>query len=91
MDFEWDRNKNEKNRQKHGIDFEFAAKAFFDPNLISYVDDRLDYGESREVALAMYFGVILSIVYTWRGETIRIISARKATKNEQKRYYQGVF
>ncbi len=81
MDFEWDRDKNEKNKQKHGVDFGFASKAFFDPNLISRLDDRQDYGEEREVALAMYFGVILSVVYTWRGETIRIISARTRRRN----------
>ncbi|PID77048.1 MAG: hypothetical protein CSB24_03460 [Deltaproteobacteria bacterium] len=91
MDFEWDIDKNRKNKKRHGVDFEFASKVFIDPNLLSRIDDRVDYGETREIALAMYLGVILSVVYTWRGDRIRIISARKATKYEQRRYYEGIF
>ncbi len=85
MSYEWDPNKAIANIEKHGIDFADAVTVFDDLNAVT-IDDP-DYEEQRFITIAMdAFGRILVVVYTWRGDFIRIISARKATKNERKQY-----
>ena len=85
MNFKWDPRKAIANLQKHGIDFADAVTVFDDLNAVT-IDD-LDYEEQRFITIAMdAFGRILVVVYTWRGDNIRLISARKATKNERKQY-----
>jgi uncharacterized DUF497 family protein len=84
-DFEWDEDKNESNFDKHGIDFETAMLIWEGP-VIEQVDDRKDYGESRFIALGMVEDRVLAVVYTWRGNCCRIISARKARKDERRAY-----
>ena len=85
MDFEWDPAKNEANIEKHGIDFADAVTVFDDLNAVT-IDDP-DYDEQRFITIAMdAFGRILVVTYTWRGDIIRLISARKATKRECKQY-----
>ena len=85
MSYEWDPNKAIANIEKHGIDFADAVTVFDDLNAVT-IDD-LDYEEQRFTTIAMdAFGRILVVVYTWRGDNIRLISARKATKNERKQY-----
>jgi len=85
MSFEWDHNKATINLDKHGVDFADAATVFDDPNAVT-IDDP-DHNEVRFVTIGMdAYGRILVVVYTWRGDVIRIISARKATKHEQKQY-----
>ena len=70
---------------KHGIDFADAITVFDDLTAIT-IDDP-DYYEERFVTIGMdAFGRILVVVYAWRGDIIRIISARKATKHERKQY-----
>ena len=89
-DFEWDENKNSLNKSKHKIDFTDAAQVFFDENRIVAIDDRVDYGEERYQVIGMAYGRVLFVVYTEKHEnTIRIISARKATKNEARAYTRG--
>ena len=89
MEFEWDEEKANINLTKHGISFETAAQCFVSQR-ITKVDDRKDYGEVRYQTLGMTtFGVVLHIVYTMRGETIRLISARKANKRERTFYGQS--
>jgi uncharacterized DUF497 family protein len=90
MEFEWDENKRQSNLSKHGIDFVDAAKIFNRP-VLERVDNRYDYGETRIVALGEENGVVLFVVYTWRGEVRRIISARRATKRERNKYYQTIY
>lgn len=91
-DFEWDDNKNNINRVKHKIDFMDAAQVFFDERIIVRVDNRHDYGEERCQAIGMSNERVLFVVYAERHEnTIRIISARKATKDERAAYERGVF
>lgn len=87
IEFEWDDDKAAENFRKHGVSFEFAAKAFRDPFAVEWIDDRQDYGEERTVLLGMADGSILIVVYTERESRIRLISARRATKNEQDIYY----
>jgi uncharacterized DUF497 family protein len=90
MLFEWDENKNRINIRKHGIDFADAADIFRHP-MLTLVDDREDYGEERWIAIGWIRAVIGVVVYVERdGDVIRIISARKATKNEVRRYEQSI-
>ena len=85
MGFEWDRNKAIANIQKHGIDFADAVTVFDDLNAVT-IDDP-DYEEQGFITIAMdALGRILVVVYTLRGDIIRLISARKATKKERKQY-----
>lgn len=86
--FEWDKEKATANWQKHGVSFEEAIGAFRDPFAIEIVDDRMDYGEERINLIGIYNGVILQVTYTERGDRIRLISARRATKHERNDYYR---
>lgn len=90
MRFEWDENKNQTNIRKHGIDFSDAADIFRHP-MLTLLDDREDYREDRWIGLGWIRSVIGVVVYVEReGDVIRIISARKATKNEVNRYEQRI-
>ena len=85
LSYEWDPNKAIANIEKHGIDFADAVTVFDDLNAVT-IDDP-NYEEQRFITMAMdAFGRILVVAYTWRGDIIRIISARKATKRECKQY-----
>ena len=88
MEFEWDENKNQSNRQKHDISFEEASEIFRDP-MYEIVDTRQDYGEVRYIGIGRNNQmVVLTVVFTERESRIRIISARQANKNERKLYYE---
>ena len=86
VDFEWDPTKAAANERKHGVGFEEAVLAFDDLFAVEWIDGREDYGEERFILLGMSKGVLLAVAYTERGDRIRIISAHKASKNEQDRY-----
>ena len=88
LDFEWDDAKAAANFRKHGVTFEQAAYAFRDPFAVEWIDERAVDGEERVILLGMSGGQILSVVYTERGERLRIISARRATKYEKDNYYR---
>jgi uncharacterized DUF497 family protein len=83
--FEWDDRKRAANLAKHGVDFELAKLIFEGPTLEG-PDDRRNYGERRFGAFGIVKGIVLFVVYTWRGRRRRLISARKAGKHEQKIY-----
>lgn len=85
MEFEWDENKRRSNLQKHKIDFLKACR-IFDSSTVDYQDLRYDYGEDRFIAIGKAESQILTVTYTYRGETIRLIGARKATKDERRIY-----
>lgn len=86
MKFEWDENKHQNNLRKHGIDFQEAYEIFNNP-ILRRIDSRFDYGEARWTALGMTHKRVVLVVYTELDEeTIKIISIRKATKNERKTY-----
>ncbi len=89
MPFEWDERKRRTNLEKHGVDFAAAAKVFEDPNLLERLDRQQDYGEPRFQAIGVVGDVVLFIAYTLRSGKIRIISARRATGNERKRYVKA--
>ena len=83
--FEWDRNKDKQNQEKHGVQFSDTFAVFEDPIALTIQDD--EHGEERFVTIGMdCFGRVLVVVYTWRADNIRIISARKATRPEVKQY-----
>lgn len=85
MRFEWDPAKNEANIEKHKVSFEEAAGIWDDPDLV--VIHARKKGERRLMAIGRTYAMLLSVVHTERGEdTIRIISARRATERERKSY-----
>lgn len=83
---EWDDNKAAINYKKHGIHFEDAALIFLDDNLIADYDEEHSHDEDRIKVIGMV-GKILVVIYTERGEKLRLISARNATKKERRKYY----
>ena len=88
--YEWDDAKAAVNLRKHGVDFMDSIAALEDPNRVEEIDTRFIYGEERIQVIGMAQGDILFVIVTLRGEdTCRIISARKATRHEQDRYYAG--
>ena len=90
MRFEWDEFKNALNIRKHGIDFIDVADIFNHP-MLTFLDDGDNYGEPRWIALGRIHSLIGVVVYTERrGDVIRIISARKATKHEVRRYERSL-
>jgi hypothetical protein len=83
--FEWDAEKAETNWQKHRISFGQAMEVFSDTRAV-IIDNPFPF-EERYSALGMdALGRVLVVVYAWRGDRIRIISARRATRNEQHQY-----
>ena len=85
---EWDENKNEANIQRHGIDFEDAHIIFSHPMLIKE-DTRKDYGKKRMVGLGLLHNdVVVVTVFTRRITAIRVISIRRANRNERKIYQE---
>jgi uncharacterized DUF497 family protein len=86
MEIEFDPAKERQNRKKHGVGFAEAASCLLDPQA-RVREDRDAQGEQRFVLLGMsHAGRLLVVVYTLRGETIRVISARKPTKKEERSY-----
>ena len=83
---EWDDEKNEINKKKHGISFETAAEVFLDENRIDDYDEFHSDFEDRIKVIGMV-GEILTVIYTERSEKYRLISARKANKKEKRDYY----
>lgn len=87
MQFEWDYFKNKTNFDKHGIDFNDAKVIFNDENRKTSLDLRKNYGENRYISVGKMFKTIITVVYTFRGEAIRIISARLANSIEREKYF----
>jgi uncharacterized DUF497 family protein len=82
VEFEWDPAKAASNLRKHWISFPYATRVFLDPHRQERLDTREAYGEDRWVALGRVDEWVLAVVYTLRGSNIRLISARKANKND---------
>ena len=83
--FEWDKTKARRNESKHGISFADTFGVFDDPNALTVEDIDHDKQRYRSIGMDAY-GRVLVVVYAWRGDKIRIISARKAIKQEVKQY-----
>ena len=88
--FEWDQNKAKKNVKFYGVSFDEASTTFGDPLSLTIYDPLHSEEEDRFVLIGnSYQNRILVVVHTERGEYIRIISARKANKNERKYYEEN--
>ncbi|MFQ5330036.1 MAG: BrnT family toxin [Thermodesulfobacteriota bacterium] len=85
MAYQWDKTKAQVNRRKHGVSFADAVAVFEDDWAITIADDYPDEERVATIGRDM-LGRILIVVYTWRGDDIRIISARKATRREKEQY-----
>ena len=83
--FEWDDEKNELNKKKHGISFESAAWVFFDPNYIEVLDEMHSDDELRYKVIGIVHDLLV-VIYTDREDATRIISARKANAKERGAY-----
>jgi uncharacterized DUF497 family protein len=84
--FQWDRRKGAANLSKHGVSFESACEAFFDP-FVRWIELETVDGDKRESLMGMTTGWdLLVVAYVDRGESMRIISARKATRQERQTY-----
>ena len=85
MTYRWDRHKARVNLDKHGIDFAEAVAVLEDDTALTLDDDHPD--EERFITIGSdTFGRVLVVVYTWRGDVVRLISARKATPRERQQY-----
>lgn len=84
----WDENKRRLNLYKHAIDF-VGAEAIFDEFMLTKEDDRVTYGECRFSAIGIKNERVIVMTYTERGEQVRIISIRKATRNETEHYFRA--
>ena len=89
MKFVWDEKKRKSNISKHDIDF-FELRQVFDKPMVTRIDDREDYGEIRWVALGDMGGVIVVLDYTEDEDTVRLISARRASGNETNIYFKKI-
>ncbi len=86
--FEWDEQKAASNLLKHGVSFDEAVHAFDDPDALEVFDTRAEYGEERIILTGYNGDGILVVVYTERRVKTRIISARRASRNERNNYYR---
>jgi len=88
---EWDEDKAASNERKHGVTFEEAATCFYDPHQVAFYDPDHSDEEDREILIARSEqGRLLLVVYTLRGDAVRIISARPTTKRETRDYETGI-
>ena len=92
LQFEWDEDKVRSNVGKHGVTFEEASSVFADPLAAIFADKAHSDEESREIIIGhSAAGHLLIVSFTERGEAIRVISARQATKHERRDYEQRPF
>lgn len=87
INFEWDENKRKYNLEKHGIDFADIIKIFDDINRIEI--ETIKNGEKRFQTIGIVNDIILFLVYTLRSNRKRLISVRRASKNERKAYEEA--
>lgn len=85
MEIDFDQSKSEKNQALRGFGFDFAARLFLG-RVVSFRDDRADYGEVRVVAIGEIDGKLYEVVYTDRGDVRRIISAHRASRQEARKW-----
>ena len=90
MTYTWDDVKNRANIRKHGIDF-LDVPAMFQHPMVTFLDQRKDYGEDRWFGIGILKTLLAVVVFTEpKPDTIRIISARKATQHEERIYRDEV-
>jgi uncharacterized DUF497 family protein len=89
MRFEWDEKKRQSNNRRHGVDFA-DLEIVFAGEIVTIHDDRFSYDKPRFLTIGLLWGRLISVAHTESDGAIRIISARKATKNEQRIYFQEI-
>ena len=89
MRFEWDETKRRSNIKRHGIDF-VDVEEVFAGETITFLDDRYDYGETRFLTFGLLWGEVVAIVHIETDEVIRVISVRRASKDEEETYFTEV-
>ena len=91
MKYIWSEQKNKLNIKKHGIDFSDAGEMFQYP-MLTCIDQRKDYGEERWVGIGFLKGIIAVIVFVEDDDKdiVRIVSVRKATQNESKKFKETI-
>ena len=86
--FVWDEAKRESNLRKHGLDFRDAHFVYDNPDKCTYESSRQGERRSLDLAFAVVKGLLLALVYTERGDDVRVISFRPASREERKQYEQ---
>jgi len=89
MRFEWDEAKRRFNLKRHAIDF-VDAEEIFAGETIALLDDRFEYGEMRLLTFGLLNDRVVAIAHTETDEVIRVISIRRASKNEEELYFKQV-
>jgi uncharacterized DUF497 family protein len=89
LEIEFDADKAMSNAAKHGVTFEYAIRAFHDPRRVVFDTSRSEDNERRLKTVGIIDGRVFTLVYTMRGKTIRIISARRANRKEERVYADG--
>ena len=90
MRFVWDEEKRRINLTRHGIDFVHVAQVF-DGLTLDLDDNRYDYGERRVFTLGLLNGEVVAIGYTQTDDLIRLITARRASRNEEIKYFEEIW
>ncbi len=86
----WDPEKAKTNLEKHGVRFSDAELVLYDPYAVT-VEDAVAQGEQRHLSIGLdAVGRVVVVVYNYRGENVRLISARPATRTERRQYEKGI-
>lgn len=86
MDFEWDCDKNLKNQDKHGLAFELAVQMFAESQMVVQQSSLSGNDKERWLATGLIDGKLATVIFTYRGKSIRIISLRSARDAEKREY-----
>ena len=89
LKFEWDEEKRQINLAKHEIDF-MDAIGIWDGEVLEFSSPQTQHGEKRWLAVGVLEGRLVTVIYTWRWKTRRIISARIARKDEKENYAREI-
>ena len=89
MNIGWGESKRRRNLNKHGFDFA-DAPIVFAGDIVTVEDDRWEYGEIRFITIGLLNGRAVVIVHTETDQVIHLISMRKATRNEERNYFQSI-
>ena len=91
MVYDWNAAKAKANIEKHGVSFDEAATVFLEPLALTFPDPYHSGGEEREITIGYTAGgEVVFVSHCQRGERVRIISARKATRRERRQYEEGI-
>ena len=91
MKYEWNRGKAAQNLRKHRVSFAQAASVFLDPLALTFADPDHSAHEDREITIGCSTRQgVLFVAHCERGDRVRLISARKATRRERRQYEQGI-